>query len=160
MIVHLKKLGFSNTKIKSHLENLSYTHTLELMNKMIEQTQLEIERLKNLEEELKENVLQMKYLIALENNMDKFFIEEEEIYGIYANVTSHTKYEGISKAFKELDNFLISIHQNIVPVGMFAFTIKEEEVKKKYYEYDKLIFLKYYENYEKDVTILNENMLV
>ena len=35
MIVHLKKLGFSNLKIKSHLENLSYSHTLELMNKMI-----------------------------------------------------------------------------------------------------------------------------
>ena len=35
MIVHLKKLGFSNAKIKSHLENVSYSHTLELMNKMI-----------------------------------------------------------------------------------------------------------------------------
>lgn len=149
MIVHLKKLGFSNAKIKSHLENLSYTHTLELMNKMIEQTQIEIERLKNLEEELKENALQMKYLITLENNIDKFFIEEEEVCGIYVNVISDTRYEGISKAFKEIDNFLISTSQTIIPIGMFAFTIKEEKVKRKCYEYDKLIFLKDYENYDK-----------
>ena len=95
MIVHLKKLGFSNAKIKSHLENVSYSHTLELMNKMIEQTQSEIARLQNLEKELKENAVQMKY------------------------------------------------------VGMFAFTIKKDEIEKKTYNYNRLILLKNYEDYEK-----------
>lgn len=149
MIVHLKKLGFSNAKIKSHLENVSYSHTLELMNKMIEQTQVEIERLKNLEKELKENALQMKYLITLENNIDKFFIEEEEIKGIYAKVEKTLGYDGISRAFKEIDTFLISKNQSLVPVGMFAFTIKKEDIENKKYEYDRLILLKDYENYEK-----------
>ena len=149
MIVHLKKLGFSNLKIKSHLENLSYSHTLELMNKMIEQTQEEIERLKKIELELKENALQMRYLINLENNIDKFFIEEEEIRGIYAKIALNTRDNGISKAFKEIDKFLISVNQNSIPIGMFAFAMKEENIKKENYEYDKLIYLKDYINYEK-----------
>lgn len=148
MIVHLKKLGFSNSKIKSHLENLSYSHTLDLMNKMIEQTQEEIKRLQNLEKELKENTIQMKYLISLENNKDKFFIEEDEIMGIYAEVTSGIGYGGISKAFKEIDNFLIAKKESFVPVGMFAFTITQEEIEKKNYNYDRLILLKDFEEYK------------
>lgn len=149
MIVHLKKLGFSNAKIKSHLENLSYTHTLDLLNKMLEQTQEEIERLKKIEEELKENALQMKYLITLENNIDKFFIEEEEIRGIYADIIIDDTYEGISRAFKEIDSFLISTKQALVPVGMYAFTIKKSDIENKNYQYNKLILLKDYENYDK-----------
>lgn len=149
MIVHLKKLGFNNKEIRSHLENVSYSHTLELMNKMIEQTQNEIERLKKLELELKENTIQMKYLIALENNIDKFFIEEEEIKGICAKVGSALGYGGISKAFKEIDKYLISINETFVPVGMFAFTMKKEEIESKNYAYDKLILLKDYKDYDK-----------
>lgn len=149
MIVHLKKLGFNKNEIKSHLENLSYSHTLQLMNKIIEQTQNEIIRLQNLEKELKENAQQMKYLIALENNKNKIFIEEEEIRGIYSKITTTIGYSGISKAFKEIDKFLISKNEVLVPVGMFAFTMKEEDVKLKKYEYDKLILLKDYENYDK-----------
>lgn len=72
---------------------------------MIEQTQSEIARLQNLEKELKENAVQMKYLITLENNIDKFFIEEEEIKGVYAEIDDSEGYDGISKAFKEIDNF-------------------------------------------------------
>ncbi len=149
MIVHLKKLGFNKKEIKSHLENLSYSHTLELMNKMIEQTQSEIERLKNLEKELKENAQQMRYLIALENKIDKFFIEEEEIKGIYAKVTTAMGYGGISKAFKEIDSFLATEKQDFVPIGMFAFTITENEIVEKSYNYDRLILLKDFENYDK-----------
>lgn len=149
MIVHLKKLGFSNAKIKSHLENVSYSHTLELMNKMLEQTQSEIERLKKLEEELKENAIQMKYLIALEKNIDKITIEEIEIKGIYANIENRNEDEGISKAFKEIDNFLVSTSQAFVPVGMFAFSIDQENILKENYEYNRLILLKDYENYTK-----------
>ncbi|WP_291258582.1 MerR family transcriptional regulator [Fusobacterium sp.] len=147
MIVYLKKLGFSKAKIKSHLENVSYSHTLELMNKMLEQTKKEIVRLQELEEELVENATQMRYLITLENNMDRFFIEEEEIRGIYAPVAMDKDYVGISKAFKELDSFLVSTKQNLVPMGMYAFTIKEEEMVNRSYAYDKLILLKDYEEY-------------
>lgn len=149
MIVHLKKLGFSNAKIKSYLENVSYSHTLNLIDKMIEQTQLEIVRLQNLEKELKENAIQMKYLIDLENNIDKFFIKEEEIRGIYSDIDKNMKGEGISKAFKEINKYLISIEEMFIPAGMFAFTVKKVELKKKSYFYDRLIFLKDYEGYDK-----------
>lgn len=148
VIVHLKKLGFSNAKIKSHLENGSHSHTLELMNMMIEQTEKEIVRLKKLEDELKENAFQLNYLITLENNMNKFFIEEDEIKGIYANVVMDKDYIGISKAFKEIDNFLVHNDCDLARMGMFAFTVTHDEILKKRYEYDKLIFLKDYEGYE------------
>lgn len=149
MIVHLKKLGFSNAKIKSHLENVSYSHTLELMNKMLDQTQKEIERLKKLEEELKENTQQMKYLITLENNLDKFYVEEDEVRGIYADIVNKIGDGGISKAFKEIDNFLVNTAQAFVPVGMFAFVIEEKDLLEGNYNYSKLILLKEYPEYKK-----------
>lgn len=149
MIVHLKKLGFSNAKIKSHLENVSYSHTLELMNKMLDQTQKEIERLKKLEGELKENTQQMKYLITLEKNLNKFYIEEDEVKGIYANIVDKIGDGGISKAFKEIDNFLSKSEQAFVPVGMFAFTIEETDILKGNYNYSKLILLKECPEYSK-----------
>ena len=98
---------------------------------------------------MKENAVQMKYLITLENNIDKFFIEEEEIKGVYAEIDDSEGYGGISKAFKEIDNFLIATNQTLVPVGMFAFTIKKDEIEKKTYNYNRLILLKNYEDYEK-----------
>lgn len=149
MIVQLKKLGFSNAKIKSHLENVSYSHTLGLMNKMIEQTQLEIERLQKIESELKENVQQMRYLIKLENNMDKFFVEEEEISGIYADIDAKFGEGGISQAFNEIESFLISSNHSMGLAGMYAFTMTKEEIEKKNYNFDKLIFLKNFDGYSK-----------
>ena len=43
---------------------------------------------------------------------------------MYAEIDDSEGYDGISKAFKEIDNFLITTNQTLVPVGMFAFTIK------------------------------------
>lgn len=149
VIVHLKKLGFSNAKIKSHLDNLSYSHTLELMTKMIEQTRKEIQRLKEIELELEENSKQMKYFITLENSMNKFFIEEEEIRGIYSQIVTERDYKGISKAFKEIDDFLNIYDKTLVPIGLYAFTITQKEIENRVYEYDRLLLLKDYKTYEK-----------
>ena len=149
MIVHLKKLGFSNSKIKSHLENKSYSHTLELIDRMREQTRIEIERLEKIEKELEENAIQISYLINLEKNINKFFIEEEEIKGIYEKLDTTNGNEGISQAFKTLNNFLISINETLVPIGMYAFTLKRDDIEKKNYVYDKLVILKDYEEYSK-----------
>ena len=66
----------------------------------------------------------------------------EEIY----NVKSYALNIDIEK---EIDKFLISVNQNSIPIGMFAFAMKEENIKKENYEYDKLIYLKDYINYEK-----------
>lgn len=149
MIIHLKKLGFNNLEIKSHLENKSYSHTLELINKMRAQTKVEIERLQKVEKELEENAIQMKHLINLENNLNKFFIEEEEIRGVYSIVDNSLGDEGISQAFKDINNFLISIKEILAPVGVYAFTIKRENIEKKSYIYDRLILLNDYENHSR-----------
>lgn len=148
MIIHLKNLGFNNASIKSHLENLSYSHTLELMNQMLEQTKNEISRLKKLEKELEENVVQMKQMIKIENNINKLFIEEEEITGIYADILPSEKDEGLSKAFKELDLFISSKEDAFLPIGMCAFTIKKENIESQVYKYDKLVFLKDFPEYK------------
>lgn len=146
MVVHLKKLGFNNASIKSHLQNLSYSHTLKLMDKMIEETDKEIERLKNLQEELKENAAQMKYLIQLENEVDKFFEEETQIDGIYSDIVDRNSYDGISTAFKELDSYLIRINQSLVPIGLYAFTVDNKKFENGKFEYDKLVVLKKFED--------------
>lgn len=149
MVVHLKKLGFNNASIKSHLQNLSYVHTLNLMDSMIEKTRKEINRLQVLEEELQENARQMKYLIKLENEVDKFFEEMIEIDGVYAEIPVENTYEGISAAFKELDSHLLASNHSFAPVGLYAFTISEKDLKDKVYRYDKLVVLKRIENYKK-----------
>ncbi|WP_410207664.1 MerR family transcriptional regulator [Fusobacterium sp.] len=147
MVVHLKKLGFNNASIKSHLKNLNYAHTLKLMDKMMAETRKEIERLEVLEEELKENAAQMRYLIRLENEVDTFFEEEMAIDGIYADITDNNSYEGISRAFKKLDSLLYGVNQSFVPMGLYAFTISEKRMIAEEYQFDKLVVLKKFENY-------------
>ena len=148
MVVHLKKLGFNNASIKSHLKNLNYAHTLKLMDKMMEEIKKEIERLETLEEELKENATQVKYLMKLENEVDTFYEEDLTIDGIYADISNNNSYEGISQAFKSLDNVLYDVNQSFVPMGIYAFTIKEERMISGDYEFDKLAVLKKFENYK------------
>lgn len=151
MIVHLKKLGFNNSSIKSHLENLSYSHTLNLMNQMIEQTRTEILRLQNLERDLEENAIQMRHLVELEKEIDTLFVEEEEIEGIYAKIDETDNENSISKAFKELDSFLSSLKDNFFPIGMCAFTMRKEKLEKREYVYNRLLILKDFEGYEKKI---------
>lgn len=88
IIVHLKKLGFTNDSIKSHLNNLNYSHTLELITKIIEETKVEIKRLQRIEKELVQNSGQIKQLIEIEKKIDTFFIEEiDEIKAVYAEIS-------------------------------------------------------------------------
>lgn len=147
MIVHLKNLGFNNASIKSHLKNLNYSHTLELIEEMKEKTDKEIERLQLLKEKLVENEIQIKYLQELEQEIDTFFIKEEAIDGIYCELTNNNIYQSISSASKELDNFLFQKNEEFVPVGFYAFIISQKSVEEKSYQYDKLVVLRKFEDY-------------
>lgn len=73
IIVHLKKLGFTNDSIKSHLKNLNYSHTLDLIAKIVDETKAEIKRLQKIEKELLQNAGQVKHLIEIEEKIDTFF---------------------------------------------------------------------------------------
>ena len=147
MIVHLKNLGFNNASIKSHLKNLNYSHTLELIEEMKKKTDKEIERLKLLKEKLVENEIQIKYLRELEQEIDTFFIKEEAIDGIYCELSNENIYQSMSEASKELDSFLFEKNEEFVPVGICAFVITQKSIEEKTYEYDKFLVLKKYEDY-------------
>lgn len=149
MIVHLKKLGFNNDSIKSHLKNLNYSHTLELIEEMKEKTDKEIERLYGLKEKLIENEIQIKYLRELEQEIDTFFIVEEEIDGIYCDLSNKNIYQSISKASKELDNFLFEKNEEFVPVGFYAFVMSQKSVEEKRYDYNKLVVLRSFKEFPK-----------
>ncbi|MGL5056202.1 MAG: MerR family transcriptional regulator [Fusobacteriaceae bacterium] len=76
IISHLRKLGFSIEYIKSHLENVDYNHTMELMESTIQETKNEIKRLQTVEKELKTGLERIRQLKDLENQIDKPFLEE------------------------------------------------------------------------------------
>lgn len=149
MVIHLKKLGFSNEYIKEHLQNLDYKYTLNLMNEMITKTQKEIERLKNLELELIENTKRLEYLDRLSNEVDNFFEEIIEIDSIYTPLDSKDLWNSVASGFAELDKILYKNHEGILPLGFYAFTFKFEDLMKEKYNFDKLLAFRKYENYEK-----------
>lgn len=148
MIKHLKSLGFNNAYIKSCLENLNYSHTLSLMNEVIEHTKSEIKRLEKMEIDLKENAKQMAQLIKIEDNKGKFFIEEEEQIGIYEKIEKTENFEGISHAFKKLDSYIAKKDKNLFFIGIWALTFTKESVKKSNYIYDKMVLLKEFKKYK------------
>lgn len=148
MIKHLKALGFNNSYIKSHLDNLNYSHTLELMNEVVIHTENEIERLKLVKKELEENVDFITNLINIEKNKNKFSIKKEKIKGIYTKISKNGGLNSISKAFEELDFYISSKEPNFFQIGSWALTISKESVEARTYEFDKMLVLKEFKEFK------------
>lgn len=76
IIAHLRKLGFSTEHIKSHFSSKDYSHTEDLIEEVIFNTHLEIERLQNIERELRVTLQKFRDLDGIRKNIGKPFIEE------------------------------------------------------------------------------------
>lgn len=114
VINHMRHLGFSIEYIKSHFENMDYEHTLQLFEKVLLETKLEIKKLKNTEKELVESWNKFKENFQLEKKVGIPFIDETaDIKGIIYNGPVHSLGE-LSKTLKNIDNFKIS--NNLTPV--------------------------------------------
>lgn len=168
IIIHLKKLGFSNDSIKSHLKNLNYSHTLELTTKIIEETKMEIKRLQIIEKELLQNADQIKQLIEIEERIDTFFIEEaEEIKAIYADISLDTDPKKvIQTAFKKLDITLstgnssemtkkidTSLNNTTLPIGIYALLVPQKNIYNGGFKEEKVIFMHDVKNIEKKIVL-------
>lgn len=168
IIVHLKKLGFTNDSIKSHLNNLNYSHTLELITKIIGETKAEIKRLQRIEKELVQNSGQIKQLIEIEEKIDTFFIEEiDEIKAVYAEISLDIDSKKIIQAaFKKLDSSLNSnnsseitkkidapLNNTVLPIGIYALIIPKENIDNGSFKEEKIILMQDVKNIEKRMII-------
>ncbi|MGL6169072.1 MAG: MerR family transcriptional regulator, partial [Fusobacteriaceae bacterium] len=105
VINHMRNLGFSIDYIKSHFKNMNYTHTLELFQKVLSETQLEIEKLKSIEKELIESHDKFKESFQLEQKIGNPFIESSlNIKGIIYGESTHNSKE-LSKVLKLINSF-------------------------------------------------------
>ncbi|MGL5123112.1 MAG: MerR family transcriptional regulator [Fusobacteriaceae bacterium] len=83
IINHMRNMGFSIQYIKSHFDNMDYSHTLALFEKVLFETKLEIKKLKLAEKELIESCNKFKESFEIENKIGIPFIQEiEEIKGV------------------------------------------------------------------------------
>lgn len=168
IIIHLKKLGFSNDSIKSHLKNLNYSHTLKLTTKIIEETKMEIKRLQRIEKELIQNADQIKQLIEIEEKIDIFFIEEiEEIKAVYTDISLDTDPKKIIQtAFKKLDVSLsisnsaemtkkidTPLNNTTLPIGIYALIIPQKNIKNGSFKEEKVILMRDVKNIEKKIVL-------
>lgn len=157
IIVHLKKIGFSNESIKSHLRTLNYSHTLELITQIIADTKAEIKRLQKTERELIKNAVQMEKLISIERKINTFFIEEiEETKGVYIPISTNDEPRKVIKAaFRKLDVYTSKerAHTALLPIGIYALMIPEESIKNGIYRETKLFFMSDIKGYKDKMII-------
>lgn len=157
IIYYLKRLGFSNDSIKSHLKTLNYSHTLELISQLIYDTKQEIKKLQKLHKELVKNSEHMKNLISIEEKINSFFIEEsEKIKAIYIHITENDDEEKFIKAaFKKLYIYTLNTEKNLLPIGVCALSIPQENIDNKSYKEKKLIYMKDIKEFSEKITIPN-----
>lgn len=144
IIYYLKRLGFSNDSIKSHLKILNYSHTLDLISQLIYDTKEEIKKLQKLHKELIKSSEQIKNLISIEEKINSFFIEEsEKIKAIYVTITENDNEEKFIKAaFKKLSLYTLNTERELLPIGVCALTIPQENIENKSYKETKLLYMK------------------
>ncbi|MGL4254099.1 MAG: MerR family transcriptional regulator [Fusobacteriaceae bacterium] len=76
IVSYLRKLGFSIEYIRSHLKNVDYDHTMELIENTIQETRNEIKRMQSIEKELKLSLERIRQLKDFESQVDRPFLEE------------------------------------------------------------------------------------
>lgn len=155
IIYYLKRLGFSNDSIKSHLKTLNYSHTLDLISQLIHDTKQEIKKLQKLHKELIKNSEQIKNLISIEEKINSFFIEEsEKIKAIYVTITeSNDEEKFIKAAFKKLSLYTLNTERELLPIGVCALTIPQENIENKSYKETKLLYMKDIKELSEKITL-------
>lgn len=155
IIYYLKRLGFSNDSIKSHLKTLNYSHTLELISQLIFDTKEEIKKLQKLHKELVKNSEQIKNLISIEEKINSFFIEEsEKIKAIYVTIAESNEEEKFIKAaFKKLSLYTLNTEKELLPIGVCALTIPQENIENKSYRETKLLYMKDIKEFKEKITL-------
>ncbi len=156
IIYYLKRLGFSNDSIKSHLKTLNYSHTLDLISQLIFDTKEEIKKLQKLHKELVKNSEQIKNLISIEEKINSFFIEEsEKIKAIYVTIAeSNDEEKFIKAAFKKLSLYTLNTEKELLPIGVCALTIPQENIENKSYRETKLLYMKDIKEFKEKITLL------
>ncbi|MGL4652710.1 MerR family transcriptional regulator [Cetobacterium sp.] len=136
IISHMRNLGFSIEYIKSHFDNMSYQHTLELFEKVLLDTKAEIKRLKSVEKELIETCKRFKANFELEDKVGTPFIEKtEDIKGVIFNESTQSLSE-LNKVLKNIDNFEKA--NNLHPT-LRGFKVSFKSFKKNRFSKDHLI---------------------
>lgn len=136
IIGHMRHLGFSIEYIKSHFDNMDYEHTLELFEKVLLETKLEIEKLKNTEKELIESFDKFKENFELEKKIGIPFIDKtSDIKGVIYNDTINSLRE-LNKTLKNIDNFEVT--NNLHPL-LRGFKVSFENWEKNRFSKDCLI---------------------
>ena len=155
IIFYLKRLGFSNDSIKSHLKTLNYSHTLDLISHLIYDTKQEIKKLQKLHKELIKSSEQIKNLISIEEKINSFFIEEsEKIKAIYVTITeSNDEEKFIKAAFKKLSLYTLNTERELLPIGVCALTIPQENIENKSYKENKLLYMKDIKELSEKITL-------
>lgn len=155
IIFYLKRLGFSNDSIKSHLKTLNYSHTLDLISQLIYDTKEEIKKLQKLHKELIKNSEQIKKLISIEEKINSFFIEEsKKVKAIYIPIVEIDDEEKFIKAaFKKLWFYNLNAEKEILPIDICAFSIPQENIDNKSYKETKLIYMKDIKDFPEKITI-------
>lgn len=155
IIFYLKRLGFSNDSIKSHLKTLNYSHTLDLISQLIYDTKEEIKKLQKLHKELIKNSEQIKNLISIEEKINSFFIEEsEKIKAIYVTIAeSNDEEKFIKAAFKKLSLYTLNTEKELLPIGICALTIPQENIANKSYRETKLLYMKDIKEFKEKITL-------
>lgn len=155
IIFYLKRLGFSNDSIKSHLKTLNYSHTLDLISQLIFDTKEEIKKLQKLHKELVKNSEQIKNLISIEEKINSFFIEEsEKIKAIYVTIAeSNDEEKFIKAAFKKLSLYTLNTERELLPIGVCALTIPQENIENKSYRETKLLYMKDIKEFKEKITL-------
>lgn len=157
IIVHLKKMGFSNESIKSHLKTLNYSHTLDLITQIIADTKAEIKRLQKTERELIKNAAQMEKLISIEGKLNTFFIEEaEETKAVYITINTNEEPRKVIKAaFRKLDPYTSKEKSKteLLPIGIYSLLIPEKSIRNGIYRETKLLFMNDIKEYKDKMVI-------
>ncbi|MGL4403005.1 MAG: MerR family transcriptional regulator [Fusobacteriaceae bacterium] len=105
IVSYLRKLGFSIQYIRSHLENVDYDHTMELIENTIQETKNEIKRMQAIEKELKLSLERIRQLKNFESQVDHPFLQElQEERGKFFPIPVDTESE-MRTAIKKIIKF-------------------------------------------------------
>ena len=100
--------------------------------------------MQKLHKELIKSSEQIKNLISIEEKINSFFIEEsEKIKAIYVTITENDDEEKFIKAaFKKLSLYTLNTERELLPIGVCALTIPQENIENKSYKETKLLYMK------------------
>ena len=152
IIVHLRSLEFPLEFIKEHLDKLDYNYTLGLIEKRISENKIEIEKLMEIEKNLK---IQKKYftgLLKADKIVNKPFLEDyDEMKGILVEKISEKEEENRMYFFNKINE--IFGDRNSRRKASVGLIINKNNLENRNLKKDKFVIFREKKSYENTYTL-------